>query len=142
MLFCTGGYVACSGDVEYIHFNLPGLYSKTGSTNSNIYCLTLATNISNFLHGVQYLLFEIVLRKITLLRGLNLCFHTPFLVLATASICNINKIAYTILQGDVRCTFVTDYLSANMRTINKPYYVLQFYYYNKTKCTLFIDAFH
>lgn len=53
MFSCTGDYVTGSGNVEYIRFNLPRLYSKAGSTKSNICCSILVTKISNFLHSVQ-----------------------------------------------------------------------------------------
>lgn len=64
MFFCAGNYVAGSGNIEYIHFNLPKLLFIAGSTNFNSYYLSVITKISNFLYNVQYLLFEIVLKKI------------------------------------------------------------------------------
>lgn len=52
MLFYTSSCVASGVDIEYIRFNMPELYSKAGSTNSDICYLALVTNISNFLYGV------------------------------------------------------------------------------------------
>lgn len=106
MLFCADGCVPGNDNIEYICFNLQRLYFKAGFTNSDVRCPLLATKISNFLYDVQYLLFEIILRKITSSKGLNLCLHTPLPVPVIASIYDINKIIYTRLQGDVRRTFV------------------------------------
>lgn len=52
IFFCTSGCVTDGGDINYIRFNLPRLYSKTGFTNPDICCLALATDISNFLYVI------------------------------------------------------------------------------------------
>lgn len=57
-------------------------------------------------------------------RDLNFCPHISLLASMTVSICDIDKIAYTILHGDIKCTFVVDYLGASMRTIKKLDYLL------------------
>ena len=65
MLSCADGCVAADGNVEYVCFNPPELSSIAGSTNSDDCYPSVMTKISNFLYGVWYLLFRIVLRKIT-----------------------------------------------------------------------------
>lgn len=64
ILSCASGYIANSGNVKYICFNLPELSSIASSTNSDCCYLPMTTKISNFLYGVQYMLFEIILGKI------------------------------------------------------------------------------
>lgn len=66
MLFGTDGYVISGNNIEYVRFNLPELSSIAGFTHSNNYFLPITTKISNFIYGIQYLLFEIILEKITL----------------------------------------------------------------------------
>lgn len=52
MLFCLGGYIASSNNIEYICFNLPKLLFITGSTNFDSYYPLMTTKIFNFLYGV------------------------------------------------------------------------------------------
>ena len=108
MHFRTCHCVASGGNVEYIRFNLPGLPSMAGSTNSGVCCSLMAIKISNFLHSVQYLLFEIVAKRKTMPRKQKLCPYAPFPAPATALICNIDKITQTKLQVDVKHILVPD----------------------------------
>lgn len=45
------------------------------------------------------------------------------------------------MQGDIRRTFVAEYLGASMKTINKLDYLLQFCFYDNTKCTFVCGRF-
>lgn len=66
MFFCAGGCIASSCNVKYVCFNLLKLLFIASSTNSDNCYQSMTTKITNFLYDIQYLLFEIVLRKITL----------------------------------------------------------------------------
>ena len=65
MFSYTAGCVANGSNVEYIRLNLLKLSSIANSTNTDNYYPPVITKISNFLFSIWYLLFGIVLRKIT-----------------------------------------------------------------------------
>ena len=79
-----------------------------GPTNSDVCYLLVATKISNFLHGVQYLLFEIVAKNETTSKKQKLCPYAPLLAPMTALICNINKIIQTKLKSDLKHRLLPD----------------------------------
>lgn len=73
IIFYTDGCIASGGNVKYLCFNLPKLSFMTSFLNFDICYISIATKISNFLHNIQYLLFKIMSRKISLPKNHNLC---------------------------------------------------------------------
>lgn len=68
----------------------------------------MTIKIANLLYVIKYLLFRIILRKITLSKNLNLYFYITFSMSAIALIHNINKIIYIRLQKDVKYIFMVN----------------------------------
>lgn len=66
MFSCINSCIAGGSNVKYVHFNLLELSLIVRSTNSDGCYPAMTNKISNFLYDIQYVLFEMILKKITL----------------------------------------------------------------------------